>query len=175
MSHALAACDDADPDASLAHILSLMQSVEGPWAIAYFQAHSFLLSSAAALDPARPNPRDDHGFWEEVPADGVRCLQFGRDELTVGDVFVSTRSRPRSNASMILQANDAALPMKAQFGKLNSFIPDASDLGKYNLDDPAVSLPPVDATPGMVDAVERVREALDEAVKRRVESIPAPV
>ncbi|KAJ3176199.1 Asparagine synthetase domain-containing protein 1 [Geranomyces variabilis] len=177
-------------------VLEVLESLRGPWAVVYWQAAErklyfgrdylgrrsllwrkpktaadpFLLASVSPIGDI--NSESDVGSdWEEVPADGIYCLQFPRNSIR------NQRPCAADVCSTMIRypwTGDPHGPAPhAPFGPINSAIATTGDLTYVNGESPD-ALPDSDTVFGMKDALSKLEIALADAVRLRIETIPPP-
>ncbi|KND01498.1 uncharacterized protein SPPG_03298 [Spizellomyces punctatus DAOM BR117] len=184
-------------------LLACISAVRGPWAMVYWQAttkrlyfgrdvlgrrsllwqwrsnteeQTLLLASVAALDDVLAS-NDLDSSWEEVPADGLYCLQL-KDLATQKPIrHTLTRHPWQYDTTLSAQTSPHAVPdlapLVAPFGRLNLRLPESPEIACLNQHDGAgLSLPPLKLFPRMDEAVDTLEQVLAEAVRLRVENIP---
>ncbi|KAI8579058.1 hypothetical protein K450DRAFT_243652 [Umbelopsis ramanniana AG] len=183
--------NEIEDDWSDSQVLDVLQRIEGPYSIVFWQAStarlwfardclgrrsllwhkptefddSFYLSSVSSS----PNITENGNFWEEVPADGVYCIHI--DKLigssgtnSISDCISHFQWRHPDDSSDGYSSRFLALP----FSKVNPDVPET-----LTTEDIAV---PEDFVPAISDemdrAIDELHSVLGDSVRRRVIDVP---
>ncbi|KAJ2960335.1 hypothetical protein NQZ79_g4310 [Umbelopsis isabellina] len=155
--------NEIEDDWSDSQVLDVLQRIEGPYSIVYWQASTSRLWFARdclgrrSLLWHKPTSAEDNfylssisstadvGFWEEVPANGIYCIHMDR---LIQD-----------------NGNNNALP----FPKVNAEILENLNTETINVDDDFV--PPISEE--LRTAISEFHSVLGDSVRRRVIDIPS--
>ncbi|KAJ3165084.1 Asparagine synthetase domain-containing protein 1 [Geranomyces variabilis] len=183
-------------EASEGSVLEVLESLRGPWAVVYWQATErklyfgrdylgrrsllwrkpkttadpFLLASVSPVD-ANNTESDVSGGWEEVPADGIYCLQFTHIPYQDQHPYVTDLCSTMIRYPWTREPHSP--PPHAPYGPIKSANPigaDLADVNKESLD----ALPDSGSIPGMQHPLLKLETALAEAIRLRIETIPPP-
>ncbi|KAL0089938.1 asparagine synthase-domain-containing protein [Phycomyces blakesleeanus] len=176
-------------DTSEKAVLDILTQIEGPFAFVFWQAHtnrlwfgrdclgrrsllwarsksltnkSFMLSSVGPSS-ASSDSGSDNVVWEEVPADGLYCIQMEDIETETTDESVF--GHPIRHFSWVQQENSGPNTLPLPFPLINRYVP--KDLSV----DTREGEPVVDGE--METAIEEFTLVLSESVRRRVADVPS--
>ncbi|CAO3599921.1 unnamed protein product [Absidia cylindrospora] len=162
-------------------MLSVMSKIEGPFAFVFWHEQyqtlwfsrdclgrrsllwnrstdgPFMLSSVGCNDQDKPSS------WEEVPADGIYALKL--NGLVEGTVFQPILFPWKHPEDHITGEKTLILP----FPRLNTQLPLEDHLAEMTMDDDT-GIPVI--TPDVENAIQKFKDILGEAVKRRVADVP---
>ncbi|RUS18397.1 hypothetical protein BC938DRAFT_475991 [Jimgerdemannia flammicorona] len=203
------ACQNTD------RILETLERIDGPYAIVFWQASakklwfgrdclgrrsllwhrprsgddSFMLTSVGALISAGGNSEVQSPFFEELPANGIYCLDVGLMVREIGvnpdgvhdddeDIFASAVThypwRPpmlSSDPTSLFPSGDNPLKyLTLPFGRINTTTPSPEDLTSAPATDNLDVIPPISSQ--MQAAIDGLVDVLSDSVLRRVWDIP---